>query len=62
MVRVSLAHLGGRLASGRFSGDGLIGVRAVGGEAEEDVVEDEHVAVLGLRRVCRGDVTLPRTR
>lgn len=55
------AHLGGRLSSGRLSGDRLVGVGAVGGEAEEDVVEDENMAVLSLRGVSRGDVTLPNS-
>lgn len=53
-----MIYLRGRLASSRFPRDGLVGIRTVSRVAEEDVVEHEDVAALGLRGVRRGDETL----
>ena len=51
-------YLGGRFSRSRLALHGLVGVRAVGGVAEEDVVEHEHVAVLRLGGIGRWYVTL----
>lgn len=55
-------HLRGRLACGGISWHGLVRVGTVGGVAEEDVVEHEHVVVRRLGRVRRRDMSLQKNK